>query len=425
MLLFHEGLPGSGKSYESVVHHIFPALKSGRKVFAFVEGLNHEKIASVLNLELSVVESLLIQIDREQVEHIYDVVEDNSFVVIDELQNFFPSGKQKLEPKITQFVTEHRHRGIDILAMGQDYRDCHSLWKRRIDQKVNFLKLDMLGKSNSYKWTVSKSIAGEKFKQVASGVTKYDERYFGTYKSHTSADTRTEQYNDSRAVIWNNRLFQFGAVFVLAALLFSPIYLKKFFSSDSPLLQNSVLAHAPVSAPSVVAPSPQSAVYYPPGASPATPPVVSQQLDYVGKLASQYRVRLFAALISPGRPAYAVVEFRDSSLRVQERLDSATLMQLGWRVEVLSLTLVRLHRNGQSEMYATPWPIIDPAGQLSDVQNQRVRNASGGDSARARARVRDSDVESESDRQPQDQEAAPPYPPDGGIPSGAVITARR
>ena len=416
MLLFHEGLPGSGKSYESVVHHIFPALKAGRKVFAFVEGLNHQKIADVLKIDLLLVQSLLIQIDRDQVESIYDVVEDNSFVVIDELQNFFPSGKQKLEPKITQFVTEHRHRGIDILAMGQDYRDCHSLWKRRIDQKVSFMKLDMLGKASSYKWTVFKAISGEKFEKIASGVTRYDEKYFGTYKSHVSLDTRTDQYKDSRAVLWHNRLFQVGAAFVLAVLLLSPLYLKKFFSSDSPLLKNPALVQSPVSAPTPIAYTPQPAVYHPPGASPAAAPApVAPPLDYVGKLASQYRVRLFAALISPGRPAYAVVEFRDSSLRVQERLDSATLMQLGWRVEVLSLSLVRLHRNGQSEMYATAWPIIEPAGQLSDAQNQRVRDAGGGVPTRARAGGDD----------PPAVPVVPPYPPDGGIPPGVVITARR
>ena len=404
MLLFHEGLPGSGKSYESVVNHIFPALKSGRKVFAFVEGLNHQKIADVLKLDLLLVESLLIQIDREQVEHIYDVVENNSFVVIDELQNFFPSGKQKLEPKITQFVTEHRHRGIDILAMGQDYRDCHALWKRRIDQKVNFMKLDMLGKATSYKWTVFKAISGEKFEQVASGVSKYDEKYFGTYASHASVETRTDQYKDSRAVLWNNRFVQVGAVFVLAVVICVPIYFKKFFSADSPLLKNVPVAQSPVSAP--VSYAPQPAVYYPPGALPsAAAPPVAPPLDYVGKLASQYRVRLFAALISEGRPAYAVIEFRDSSLRVQERLDSATLMQLGWKVEVLSLSLVRLHRNGQSEMYATAWPILDPSGQLSDAQNQRVKDASPADTATPLDPV--------------------PYPPAGGISPGFVVATKK
>ena len=42
----------------------------------------------------------------------------------------FPAGKQNLDTGITEFVTQHRHRGIDIVAMGQDHRDCHMLWKR-------------------------------------------------------------------------------------------------------------------------------------------------------------------------------------------------------------------------------------------------------------------------------------------------------
>ena len=50
MIIFHEGLPRSGKSYEAMVKHVLEALKQGRKVFAYVEGLNHEKIAEVIGL---------------------------------------------------------------------------------------------------------------------------------------------------------------------------------------------------------------------------------------------------------------------------------------------------------------------------------------------------------------------------------------
>lgn len=45
MLIFHEGLPRSGKSYEAMVRHIIPALQKGRHVWAYIEGLNHARIA--------------------------------------------------------------------------------------------------------------------------------------------------------------------------------------------------------------------------------------------------------------------------------------------------------------------------------------------------------------------------------------------
>lgn len=73
MLIFHEGLPGSGKSFEACVKHIVPALQKGRKVFAYIEGLNHEKFSEVFEL---------------------------------------PQGRVK------DIHTEHRRRGLDILLYG-------------------------------------------------------------------------------------------------------------------------------------------------------------------------------------------------------------------------------------------------------------------------------------------------------------------
>lgn len=59
MLVFNEGVPRSGKSYDAVLTHILPALKSGRVVYARVNGLNHEKIADYLGLNIAIVRDLL------------------------------------------------------------------------------------------------------------------------------------------------------------------------------------------------------------------------------------------------------------------------------------------------------------------------------------------------------------------------------
>lgn len=45
MIIFHEGLPGSGKSYEALVKHIIPSLEKGRKVYARLNGFNYEKVS--------------------------------------------------------------------------------------------------------------------------------------------------------------------------------------------------------------------------------------------------------------------------------------------------------------------------------------------------------------------------------------------
>jgi zona occludens toxin len=81
MIIFHEGLPGSGKSYEAAINQIIPALKNGRPVYAYIEGLNHQKFSEVTGLPLERVTSLLHQVTKEEVATIYAIDGiDNSLV---------------------------------------------------------------------------------------------------------------------------------------------------------------------------------------------------------------------------------------------------------------------------------------------------------------------------------------------------------
>ena len=401
MIIFHEGLPGSGKSYEAVVKHLLPAIQSGREVYAYVEGLDFQRIAEVLSIPHYRVVALLHSVSRHDVLKISSVVSDNSLVIIDELQNFWPAGKQKLDSDVIQFVTEHRHRGIDILAMGQDVRDCHALWKRRIDQKVSFMKLNMLGVDSSYKWVVYKAVSGEKYQQVTMGVSKYDQKYFGTYKSHTSELIKVEDYKDSRAVVWNNSLIRLAVLFIIIVLVICIPYLSSIFSSDSPMIKsnsNPFPLSAPAPAP---APAPVSSTVilpvsvpssYPVSSPPAVIAPVSPPDDYIFSLSQKYRIRLAASIISPTRLSTCVVEFRDSSFRVQERIDSETLSYLGWTVRIVSLSLVILEKQGQSALVATSWPITESLGQVSETKNNEVRDLS-----------------------PKETKGVTPFPRDGGL----------
>ncbi|MDP3334711.1 MAG: zonular occludens toxin domain-containing protein [Methylococcaceae bacterium] len=177
MIIFHEGLPGSGKSYEAAINQIIPALMKGRSVYAYIEGLNRPKFAEITGIPLELVTKLLNPLTKEQVSDVQAHVANDSLVILDELQDFFPAGKTHLSPGITEFVTQHRHRGIDIVCMGQDHRDCHMLWKRRIDTLIKFLKRDAIGFPNSYTWSTFKQTNGT-FTKLRSGSGNYDPKYF-------------------------------------------------------------------------------------------------------------------------------------------------------------------------------------------------------------------------------------------------------
>lgn len=333
MFTFHEGLPRSGKSYECVVKQIIPALMKGRTVYAYIEGLNHELIASLADITTEQCKELLIQVEESQVTKIYDIVKNDSLVIIDELQDFFPSGRQKLSPEMTKFVTQHGHDGLDIIGMGQSLLDCHNIWRRRCQRKIIFTKLDMLGMENRYSWEMYTGKATNKdikFVKINSGTEKYEERYFGTYKSHTDDTLNTGNLKDDRSNIFKTSGFRFGLPAALVVGFFAIQHLIGFFSPPEKIIDEPVNREslAKLSAPAV---SPQ--------VSAATPlPIkrtivgTDQTLDYVEKMALNYRLSLVGFIENTTR-FVGLVEALDSSNNVKDRITLKEIEALGWKLK--------------------------------------------------------------------------------------------
>jgi zona occludens toxin len=345
MITFHEGLPGAGKSYEAMVKHIIPNIKKGRKIFAYIEGLNHEKIAELCEISTSECESLLIQISREEVLNIPILVDNDSFVIIDELQNFFAAGRQRLDDTWTQFVTEHRHRGIDILTMGQSLADCHNLWKRRTETKLTFTKLSAVGRSKSYRWEAYKaqltSTGNPKYIKIRSGVEKYDEKYFGSYSSHTSDTSNTAEYLDSRTNIFNSSIFKFVIPVFLVVVIYAINHLLDFFSppeNDVPLDSQDVSINdkPPPNQPSLDA-SELATAESSTQTSPA--PIKQTYLDYFDELFSNNRVRL-TGVVQYELDFEAFIEVSDKSYNLLDQVNTTELTSIGWSISLKHYGLI-------------------------------------------------------------------------------------
>ena len=217
MFIFHEGMPGSGKSYEAVVFVVIPALKAGRRVIARINGLNHAQIAALAEITEEECRRLLIELTDEEVMRIYEVAQDKDLIVVDEIHKYWRAAQRKLGDEITDFVSEHRHRGIDIIGMGQNLNDLHSIWRYRCNRKLVFKKLDAVGQENRYTWT---SYSGEliaagrrtqvEFTKVQSGIRSYETKYFGSYASTTAEDNNMGTYSDDRSNVLKGWKFRFG-----------------------------------------------------------------------------------------------------------------------------------------------------------------------------------------------------------------------
>jgi zona occludens toxin len=371
MLIFHEGLPGSGKSYEAMTYRIIPALQKGRRVIAYIEGLNFERIAEASELPVEKVRELLKPLTRDQVEAgIVQLAEDNALMVLDEAQNFW-GNRAKLDKQTTEFVTEHRHRGIDLVLMGQDLRDVHTLWRRRIEFKVCFLKLSSLGLGKRYTVTTWRHLGQDKFERVGTKTGKYDPKFFGTYASHTSTEVNTEDYKDKRATVWASGLMTLGIPAVVVAGAVGVWFLWGYFhpqpvqqaakSAAQGVKTASVGAGAPVPGPAASASSPKNDTRSP-------------QERRFADLSQRFRIRL-AGLVSGATRASGIVEWIDGGSRVMERLSLDQLRELGVAV-VIGQGVTKLAMGEWSDL-ATMWP-LEADGRISENRLQSMRPTEAG-----------------------------------------------
>lgn len=376
MLIFHEGLPRSGKSYSACVDHIIPALQSGRHVFACVAGLNHQQFAQVCDLPLDVVHELLHQLvpadlEPAKIQALHerfstgevvkgDYGEDravsllqNSLLIIDEIQNLYPAGNEKLPDGARKFIAEHGHDGIDVVLMSQSFKSVHKDWRVRVQRKLIFTKLTAIGRDNAFKWEAQEALGPDKFQKINSGTKKYDPKFFGLYKSHTEGTTNKGNLQDDRVNIFKTTGFRLGLPVFVIVLVFAGLFLRSFFTDPSKF------AKVPQSSPVPSRPSPAPAVERQTAVVAAPSPTPRPHLDSFDTLASANRVRL-VGLWTNDTGMHALLEIVDGSYHVVQRFKTTQLAAMGWHIE-WAIDQVTL-RKGEAEHVAMEFP-VDPWGK--------------------------------------------------------------
>lgn len=374
MIVFHEGLPGSGKSYEAMAERIVPAIKAQRQVVAYVEGINHAKVAELAGVTEECCRELLHAITREQMGDWLTHCRDNALHVFDEAQNFW-GNRAKLNAQETELVAEHRRRGMDIVLMGQDLRDVHATWRRRVELKLCFLKLNGLGMSGRYSVTTFRHLGGDQYSRAGLTVRKYNPRFFGSYASHVSDDTNAGVYTDKRAQLWSNVGFRYGLPLAVVGAIWGGYTAWAFFQPETHKITkgeakpSSPVQSAPVAAPgSLAAPIVQQA----PQAAPQSVKPADERSPIERRMATlseAHRIRL-AGVIVAGDKFDGYVEWVDTGSRVMERLSFNALREMGVAV-LRSEGFVRLAVGAWSEV-ATMWP-SESEGRVSQARLDAMR----------------------------------------------------
>lgn len=384
MLVFNEGLPRAGKSYDVVKNHILPALKAGRRVYARLNGVDEPerrtKIAEYIGVSDSQLDALLFHVSTAEVGKLFraerspsgewvipDQLKDSLFVV-DECHSFYVASTQPIDPSIEEFFALIGQNGGDGVLLTQYYRRLHSSIRGRIERKNVFQKLTAVGMDASYTVTRYHATAPDKYEKVSTSTEKYDPAIFPLYKGYADGAANRSVYKGGGQTVW--RALAKYAVYVVPLVLGAVWLLSRFFGGDVGLEKGHTSAPVAQSARSL---DPSGAYARTAGAAVDTlapkPSYsgLSDEQAYVFRMSDQFRARL-AGLVTAAGAEYGVVEWGDGTGPVSERLSFDQLRALGVAVEVRPYG-VKLSA-GKRVVVATPWPlnlpVVAAAGDSSD-----------------------------------------------------------
>ena len=188
MIEMLEGVPGSGKSYYAVSERLLKWVRAGRRVYVFVDGFYLDRLALFEGVELTVLQQqITLWESGEEVKAGLLNVEPGSAVLIDEVQTVFRS-KDKTDPQLLRWLETHRHRGIDLVLMCQQYGQVTLGVNRLVEATTKFRRLDRFGLKNRYQASVRGNPEELEVIRMFSG--KYEPKLYAYYSSYASASVR-------------------------------------------------------------------------------------------------------------------------------------------------------------------------------------------------------------------------------------------
>ena len=108
-------------------------------------------------------------------------------MLIDEVQTVFRS-RDKTDPELLRWLETHRHRGIDLVLMCQQYGQVTLGVNRLVEATTKFRRLDRFGLKNRYQASVRGNPEELDVIRMFSG--KYEPKLYAYYSSYSSAAVR-------------------------------------------------------------------------------------------------------------------------------------------------------------------------------------------------------------------------------------------
>src|SRR5688572_7564021 len=191
MIELYEGVPGSGKSYNCVKDKFLPWLRHGRRLYVYIEGIYLDRLAAFEGKEeWEFTKQITCWTQSAEVLSGLLNLEPGSAVIIDECQTLFRS-QTRVDPEVLRLLEVHRHYGLDLVLMCQDYRQVTQTVTRLVEVTTKFRHLDRVGMSNRYQGFVRGN--PEETEVIRKWIGKYDPKVYAYYSSYAAAAVKEQR----------------------------------------------------------------------------------------------------------------------------------------------------------------------------------------------------------------------------------------
>ncbi|SLM49326.1 protein of unknown function [Nitrospira japonica] len=212
MIELLEGVPGAGKSYHAVAEYLLPWVRKGRRIYVYVDGFYLDRLAKFEGRPLEELENqITVWSSGAEVLDQLTKVDPGSAVFIDECQTVFRA-QQKLNGEILRWLETHRHYGIDVLLICQDYRQVTSGVTRVVEMTTKFRRLDRFGFKNRYQAFVRGN--PEEIEVIRGFTGTYEPTVYAYYGSYA---TPTKEVRHVRSILRSPSII-LGALGLCSAL---------------------------------------------------------------------------------------------------------------------------------------------------------------------------------------------------------------
>jgi zona occludens toxin len=195
MIELFEGVPGSGKSYYAVAERFLAAVRDGRRIYLYVDGIYLDRLAAFTGIARAELDrQITVWQDPLEVLAMHGMVEPQSLVIIDEAQTVFRA-MERVDRALLRWLETHRHHGVDVLLCCQDYRQVSSSVTRLVEATIKFRKLALVGLQRHSQGKVRGNPEDEEI--IRTFTFKYHAAVYAYYSSYSAAAIREEKRRHS------------------------------------------------------------------------------------------------------------------------------------------------------------------------------------------------------------------------------------